>query len=362
MNPDKKNDARPTSIREAFEKREESFMSPAGCLSAQSRGREKKEDPCPVRTAFQTDRDRIVYSNAFRRLKYKTQVFLSPMGDMYRTRLTHTLEVSQMARLMARSMRLNEDLAEAVALAHDLGHPPFGHSGEAALQEINPEGFSHSRQSLRVVDALERKGRGLNLSFEVRDGILKHSKGYGKIIPDDPAKLAATYEGMLVRIADIMAYLNHDLEDAERSGVIRQNQIPGSCVEILGKTHSERATTMIHSLIFLSELEDGRLSLRIGDEVYSAMKTLRVFLYDNVYRSPRVHREFLKAKKIVSDLYFYFLENNDALENELTYIEIEASAISGRPKEKVVCDLIASMTDRHALSLYSRIFFPSPLV
>ena len=350
------------SIRIAFEEREKSFMSPCGCMSAKSKGRKIKEEACPVRTVFQMDRDRIVYSNAFRRLKYKTQVFLSPMGDMYRTRMTHTLEVSQIARIIARAMRLNEDLTEAVALAHDLGHPPFGHSGEASLNEISPNGFYHSRQSLRVVNVLEKNGAGLNLSFEVKDGILKHSKGYGKIISDDINEMAATYEGRLVRIADIMAYLNHDLDDAERSGVIKQKDIPDFCVKVLGKTHSQRATSMINSLIFLSDIKDGKLNLRIGDDVFKAMTTLREFLYDNVYRSRRVHREFLKAKKIVSELYDYFLNNEDMLEKELEEMEMSALIDGEYSKEQVVCDLIASMTDRHALSVYSRIFFPSPLV
>jgi len=349
-------------IREAFEKHEKEFISPYGCISSESKGRKIKENLCPIRTAFQADRGRILYSNAFRRLKYKTQVFLSPMGDMYRTRMTHTLEVSQMARITARAMRLNEDLTEAVALAHDLGHPPFGHSGETALKEINPDGFSHNTQSLRVVDALERNGRGLNLSFEVRDGILKHSKGYGKIISDDPNELAETYEGRLVRIADIMAYLNHDLDDAERSGVIIGKQVPDLCIEVLGKNHSERAASMINSLIFSSGTENGKLVLRVSDKVCSAMTTLREFLYENVYRSYHVHKEFLKAKKIVSELYEYFMKNEDMLIKELSDMEMEAIANGEYSMEKIVSDLIASMTDRHALSAYSKIFFPSPLV
>ncbi len=240
------------SIREEFEKREKNFMSPFGCLSAETKGRAKKEELCPVRTAFQLDRDRIVYSNAFRRLKHKTQVFLSPLGDEYRTRLTHTLEVAQIARTIARAMFLNEDLTEAIALGHDLGHTPFGHSGETALKEIFSHGFSHNEQSLRVVEMLENNGIGLNLTYEVRNGILKHSKGYGKIIPDDPDEQACTIEGRIVRVADIMAYLNHDLDDAIRSGVITFDQVPDACVKNIGCTHSERATTMIRDLIFSS--------------------------------------------------------------------------------------------------------------
>jgi len=350
------------SIRKEFEKREKNFMSPFGCLSADTKGRAKKEELCPVRTAFQLDRDRIVYSNAFRRLKHKTQVFLSPLGDEYRTRLTHTLEVSQIARTIARAMFLNEDLAEAIALGHDLGHTPFGHSGETALQEIFSQGFSHNEQSLRVVEVLENKGMGLNLTYEVRDGILKHSKGYGKIIPDDPDEQACTIEGRIVRVADIMAYLNHDLDDAIRSGVITQDQVPDSCVKNIGRTHSERATTMIRDLIFSSSEQDGELQLRMSDEVYSAMTTLRQFLYDNVYRSASVHNEFVKAKKILSELYSYFLGNEIMLKKELKGMKMAGFIYKNQPKELSVCDIIASMTDRYAMNLYSKLFFPSPLV
>jgi len=350
------------SIREEFEKREKKFMSSFGCLSADTKGRIKKEELCPVRTAFQLDRDRIVYSNAFRRLKHKTQVFLSPLGDEYRTRLTHTLEVAQIARTIARAMFLNEDLTEAIALGHDLGHTPFGHSGETALQEIFSHGFSHNEQSLRVVEVLENNGMGLNLTYEVRDGILKHSKGYGKIIPDDPNEQACTIEGRIVRVADIMAYLNHDLDDAIRSGVITQDQVPDSCVKNIGRTHSERATTMIRDLIFSSTEQDGELQLRMTDEVYSAMTTLRQFLYDNVYRSASVHNEFIKAKKILSELYSYFLENKMMLKKELAGMKMADFIYKNQPKELSVCDIIASMTDRYAMNLYSKLFFPSPLV
>ena len=350
------------SIRKEFEKREKNFMSPFGCLSAETKGRAKKEELCPVRTAFQLDRDRIVYSNAFRRLKHKTQVFLSPLGDEYRTRLTHTLEVAQIARTIARAMFLNEDLTEAIALGHDLGHTPFGHSGETALKEIFSHGFSHNEQSLRVVEMLENNGIGLNLTYEVRNGILKHSKGYGKIIPDDPDEQACTIEGRIVRVADIMAYLNHDLDDAIRSGVITFDQVPDLCVKNIGRTHSERATTMIRDLIFSSGEQDGELQLRMSDEVYSAMTTLRQFLYDNVYRSTRVHNEFVKAKKILSELYSYFLGNEIMLKKELKGMKMADFIYINQPKELSVCDIIASMTDRYAMNLYSKLFFPSPLV
>lgn len=350
------------SIREEFEKREKKFMSPFGCQSAESRGREKEEKNCPVRTAFQLDRDRIVYSNGFRRLKHKTQVFLSPLGDDYRTRLTHTLEVAQMARAITRALFLNEDLAEAVALGHDLGHTPFGHSGETALKEIYSADFSHNEQSLRVVEILENNGQGLNLTYEVRDGILKHSKGFGKIIPEDPAEMACTYEGQIVRIADIMAYLNHDLEDAIRSQVVRASQVPPACIKILGKSHSERATVMIRDLISTSEVRDGELRLQMTDDVYAAMNELRQFLYENVYRSAKVHKDFEKAKKILSELYSYFLGNDQILEQKLAELKMDRCYNSHHTKERTVCDVIASMTDRYALNLYKKIFFPSPLV
>ena len=350
------------NIREEFEKREKSFMSPFGCQSAKSKGRQRQEAPCPIRTVFQVDRDRIVYSNAFRRLKYKTQVFLSPLGDQYRTRLTHTLEVAEIARTIARAMRLNEDLAEAIALGHDLGHTPFGHSGEMALKEIFSSDFSHKEQSLRVVDILENNGEGLNLTHEVRDGIVKHSKGYGKIIPDDPNERADSVEGNIVRIADIMAYLNHDLDDAVRSGVISPEQVPESCNKVLGLTHSERANTMIKDLVYSTYTRDGELHLNMSDEVYSAMTALREFLYENVYRSPQVHNEFVKAKKILSELYACFLNNKKMLHKELKAMNMARCNHHSQTEERCVCDFIASMTDRYALELYQKIFFPSPLV
>ena len=350
------------SIREEFEKREKNFMSPFGCLSSDSKGRAEEEEPCSVRTVFQVDRDRIVYSNAFRRLKHKTQVFLSPLGDEYRTRLTHTLEVAQIARTISRAMFLNEDLTEAIALAHDLGHTPFGHSGETALKEIYSPDFSHNDQSLRVVEKLENNGKGLNLTYEVREGILKHAKGYGKIIPDDPNELAGTFEGRIVRIADIMAYLNHDLDDAIRSGVIREDHVPNFCTRVLGNSHSERETTMICDLISSSKISDNKLFLSISDEVNAAIAALREFLYDNVYRSSKVHSEFVKAKKILSELYSFFLSDEKTLLKELEAMEMAGCNHIDRSKERLVCDFVASITDRYAMILYKRIFFPSPQV
>jgi len=350
------------TIREDFENRERGFLSPHGCLSAESRGRLKPEESSQLRTAFQRDRDRILYCNAFRRLKYKTQVFLSPLGDEYRTRLTHTLEVAQIARTIARAMRLNEDLAEAIALGHDLGHTPFGHGGETALKEIFSESFTHNEQSLRVVDCLEKNGDGLNLTREVRDGILKHSKGYGKIISTNPKLKAITVEGQIVRIADIMAYLNHDLEDAIRSRVIDARQVPESCIRVLGRTHSTRANTMVHDLVFSSSVDNGELVLRMSDEVYDSMTTLRRFLYKNVYRSQAVHKEFVKAKKILLELYTYFIENKEMLNRELAAMTLPSVGKSSDSRERIVCDFIASITDRYALALYEKLFFPSPMV
>ncbi|MBI9089551.1 MAG: deoxyguanosinetriphosphate triphosphohydrolase [Desulfobacterium sp.] len=349
---------KPPSIRELFQKREQGFLSEFACPSSKSAGRLRQEDPCSIRTPFQLDRDRIVYSNAFRRLKHKTQVFLSPMGDHYRTRLTHTLEVSEIARNIARAMSLNEDLTEAIALGHDLGHTPFGHGGETALKEIFSPDFSHQEQSLRVVDTLDNKGLGLNLTHEVRDGILKHSKGFGDIMPTTPGEAASTVEGKIVRIADIIAYLNHDLDDALRSRVITRNEVPAVCVDKLGTSHSKRAKTMIEELVYNSGPEDGNFKLSMGGEIFSAMTVLRQFLYDQVYRSPSVHKEFIKAKKVLIELYHYFMDNTEKLQQELAKMEMAHWDPQETSLERSVCDLIASMTDRYALNLYAKLFFP----
>ncbi|NPA49143.1 MAG: deoxyguanosinetriphosphate triphosphohydrolase [Thermodesulfobacteria bacterium] len=339
-------------IREELERLEQKILSPYATLSAKTRGRLRPEPECDVRTAFQRDRDRIIHSKAFRRLKHKTQVFLSPGGDHYRTRLTHTLEVAQIARSMARALRLNEDLTEAIALGHDLGHTPFGHAGEAVLNELHPEGFRHYEQSLRVVDFLEKDGRGLNLTWEVRDGILKHSKGKGPILPREQEHLAATLEGQLVRVADIIAYLNHDLDDALRGQVIKESDIPPECVKILGRKHSERINTMVRSLIFKTlAADDGRLHL--DEDVMHAMERLREFLFARVYEAPVVYQEFVKAKKLLRELYRYFLEHELPWDKEKIYQE-------DTPLHQRVCDFIAGMTDRYALSLFEKLFIPHP--
>ena len=349
------------TLREEFEKREKNFMSPFGCLSARTKGRSKPEPACPIRTAFQVDKDRILYSNAFRRLKHKTQVFLNPSGDEYRTRLTHTLEVAQIARTIARAMFLNEDLAEAISLGHDLGHTPFGHGGEMVLKEIFSPAFSHQGQSLRVVHVLENFGQGLNLTYEVRDGILKHSKGYGEIMPVRTRELPCTTEGRVVRVADIMAYLNHDLDDAIRSGVISESQIPNECTKVLGKAHDERIRVMMTDLITHSRPHNGHLVFSMSDSVNEAMTVLRRFLYEKVYRSAKVHSEFIKAKKIMSELFDYLLNNEAALSQELEKMRLPGLNANKSSKERMVCDLLACMTDRYALSLYARTYFPSPV-
>jgi dGTPase len=258
------------TIRETIEQREKLILSPWAALSSESQGRQLPEEECSIRTVFQRDRDRIIHSKAFRRLKHKTQVFLSPTGDHYRTRLTHTLEVSQIARTIARALGLNEDLTEAVALGHDLGHTPFGHAGEEVLDQIVPGGFVHNLQSLRVVDHLEKGGKGLNLTFEVRDGIEKHSKGKGEILPRDPSEKAMTLEGQVVRAADIIAYISHDLDDAIRGEVISSQDIPEFCLKVLGDRSSKRIDTMVRNLV-VNSLQGALGGLSIGEEVLQAM-------------------------------------------------------------------------------------------
>ena len=344
------------TIREEIEEREREHLSPYACLSAASKGRIRPEEECSIRSAFQRDRNRIVYSKAYRRLKHKTQVFLSPSGDHYRTRLTHTLEMVEISRTMARALRLNEDLVEAIGHGHDLGHTPFGHAGETVLNELVPGGFTHYRQSLRVVDVLENDGLGLNLTYEVRDGILKHSKGYGEVIPSTSRDMPATAEGCVIRWADIIAYLGHDLDDAIRSGVIREEDIPAECVAVLGVSHSQRVLAMVQGVLAGTRPEGGRLVFGVSERVGAAMQRLREFLFHNVYRSPQVHEEFIKATKTLRELFGYCLEHRDFLEREMG-----SFAASSSP-ERRVCDFIASMTDRYAQSMYQRLFLPTPLV
>ncbi|MDH4321545.1 MAG: deoxyguanosinetriphosphate triphosphohydrolase [Desulfobulbaceae bacterium] len=344
------------NIREEIEERERGALSPFACLSSESKGRLRAEEECSIRSAFQRDRNRIVYCKAYRRLKHKTQVFLSPSGDHYRTRLTHTLEMCEIARTLARAMRLNEDLVEAIAHGHDLGHTPFGHAGETVLNELMPGGFSHYRQSLRVVDTLENGGQGLNLTYEVRDGIAKHSKGYGEVIPAHGRDLPETAEGCVIRYADIIAYLSHDLDDAIRSGVIRAADVPRQCNAVLGNSHSQRILAMVQGVLDGTAPADGRLAFGIAPDIGEAMQELRQFLFHKVYRAPHVHEEFIKATKMLRELFIYCLEHKEFLEKEIGSF---AASIS---LERRVCDYIASMTDRYAQNMYQRLFLPNPLV
>ncbi len=341
------------NIRQRLEDAETKTLCSFATLSAESKGRSKPENPCGIRTAFQRDRDRIIHSKAFRRLKHKTQVFLSPSGDHYRTRLTHTLEVAQIARTVAKALQLNEELTEAIALGHDLGHTPFGHAGESILDKIHPGGFSHHEQSLRVVDVTEKDGRGLNLTAEVRDGILRHSKGKEQILPADPPMAPATVEGRVLRVCDIIAYVNHDLDDAIRGGVIVKKDIPDVCLEVLGDSHSKRIDTMVKDLI-LTTLEQGGPELQMHDRVYEALVTLRDFLYQRVYEVHAVHADFVRAEKIIYELYNRFVEDEEIFEREIGQV------LPGNSREQTVCDFIAGMTDRYALHLYERVFLPRP--
>lgn len=342
------------SIRESIQEIERSFLSPHAQLSSDTKGRVREEDECELRTPFQRDRDRIIHSKAFRRLKHKTQVFLSPTGDHYRTRLTHTLEVAQIARTIARALRLNEDLTEAIALGHDLGHTPFGHAGEEVLNRISPHGFSHREQGLRVVDILEREGKGLNLTFEVRDGIAKHSKAKGAIIPTDATEEAVTLEGQVVRVADIIAYVNHDLDDAIRGGVIKEKDIPRECLEVLGDTHSRRIDTMVKDCVNATLHSRGGSSIAMSQEVRHAVEKLRDFLYDCVYDTEVVHGDFLKASKILIELYERFTADVGLFLQEIGKDDLYDTV------ERCVCDYLAGMTDRYAFNLYERIFLPKP--
>lgn len=328
------------TIREELEQEELTRLSPFAVKSAQSRGREQAIAPCELRTEFQRDRDRIIHTKTFRRLKYKTQVFLSPEGDHYRTRLTHTLEVSQVARTIARALRLNEDLTEAIALGHDLGHTPFGHIGERTLDELMPEGFRHNEQSLRVCEVLEREGQGLNLTWEVRNGILWHS---GKEMP-------ATVEGECVRRADRIAYLNHDLEDALRGGVLKEFEIPQDLLNVLGHTHGERINTMIHDIVDHSR---GQAHLQMSPERQQAMDALRDFMFEKVYRDEWRRREEEKCDYVIRALFDHYMKAPGELPEEYLVICYREGTARG------VCDFISGMTDRYAIRTFQRLFAPS---
>lgn len=316
---------------------EKTNLSSFAVLCADSAGREREEPECPVRTAFQRDRDRIIHSGAFRRLKDKTQVFLSPEGDHYRTRLTHTLEVAQIARTISRALRLNEDLTEAIALGHDLGHTPFGHAGERALRECYSGGFNHYEQSLRTVDFLEKNGEGLNLTYEVRNGILCHTTG-----PE-----ASTLEGRVVKLADRIAYVNHDIDDAVRGGIMSDEQIPYDIRKTLGKTKSDRFDTLVISVI-----ENSAEDIRMDEKIYAAFSRLHKFMFEKVYTNPVCKGEESKAIELVQTLFRYYSENPDKM--PVFYSDI---AVSESP-ERAACDYIAGMSDRYAKNAYMRIFVP----
>ena len=337
------------TLRQRAEAHEAQTLAPQATLSMRTRGRRKKESACAIRTAFQRDRDRILHSKAFRRLKHKTQVFLSPEGDHYRTRLTHTLEVAQIARTVSRALRLNEDLTEAIALGHDLGHTPFGHAGEAILDELAPGGFRHYRQSLRVVDTLEQEGRGLNLCWEVRDGILKHSKGAGAVFTSRDKGGPSTLEGQVVRVSDVIAYVNHDLDDALRSGLIRECDIPKELATTLGKSHSLRIDTLVRDVV-RSSLETNLQIISMSPQTLQAMMEMRRFLYRTVYARSIPKEELLKAKKLLSDIYHHLLAHPDWIPESFRRPEVGA--------ERAVVDFVAGMTDRFALKLYDSLFLP----
>ena len=337
-------------IRQRTEEREENF-SPYAAKSKFSRGRMRWEEPCPIRTCFQRDRDRIIHSKAFRRLKHKTQVFIAPLGDHYVTRLTHTLEVSQIARTIARALNFNEDLTEAIALGHDLGHTPFGHIGEEVLNELHPGGFRHNEQSLRVVDLLEKRGQGLNLTWEVRDGILEHSKGQAEILGEGWGEVG-TLEGQVCKIADIVAYINHDVEDAIRANVIVQNDLPELAIATLGQTHAQRINTLVCDIVKCSwpAIGQGNLTkptIGMSPEVLKAANSLRQFLFDKVYNPNLAREESVKAREILRLLYSHFLRHEDELPQEY------ASLPDG--KERKIVDYIAGMTDQYALQLSEEI-------
>lgn len=325
--------------REFTEQTEKMTLSPYACLSSETKGRLEPHEKCALRTEFMRDRDRILHCKSFRRLKHKTQVFLAPQGDHYRTRLTHTLEVTQIARTISRALRLNEDLTEAIGLGHDLGHTPFGHCGEDVLDRLVPGGFEHNRQSLRVVDKLENGGRGLNLTFEVRDGILNHKKDGS----------AATLEGRVVSLADRIAYLNHDIDDAIRAGVISNADLPESCLRVLGDRHSARINTMICDVVAMSA---DRPEVRMSDPVAGEFENLRNFMFERVYKNPVAKGEEVKARRVVEELFRYYMQHVDLLPDEFL-IHREADG-----DERVVADFIACMTDNYAVDRFNGIFVP----
>ncbi len=326
-------------VREMYLEREQFLLSPYAFPSSATVGRDKPCEPCPSRTDFQRDRDRIIHSKSFRRLMRKTQVFLSPIDEHYRTRMTHTLEVTQIARIIARSLRLNEDLAEAAALGHDLGHTPFGHAGEEVMRECYDPEFAHYKQSVRVVECLENDGEGLNLTWEVRDGILNHTG----------ASMASTLEGVIIKYADRIAYINHDIDDAIRAGILCTEDIPRDIRDVLGNTHSKRINTLVTDIIRESTDRD---EIRMSEEIGGAMMELREFLFENVYFNSAAKSEDAKAMELLARLFEYFVRHPE----EMSGIYLKNTATE--PVERCVCDYISGMTDRYAIDLYRSLFIP----
>lgn len=328
------------TIRENIEKMERETLSPYAMLSVNSRGREREEEPCDIRPVFQRDRDRILHSKAFRRLKNKTQVFLTPKGDHYRTRLSHTLEVSQNARTIAKALRLNEDLVEAIALGHDLGHTPFGHAGEYELNDLCEDGFHHNEQSVRIVEKLEKNGAGLNLTWEVRDGILNHQT---KTMPH-------TLEGKIVRLSDKIAYINHDIDDAIRAQIMVEEDIPKELCDILGYSTKERLNTLIHNIITNSI---GKDDIMMSEKVEKAMHQLRRFMFEHVYKNPIAKGEENKARELLRQLYFYYMNHLELIPEKYTRM-----LAAGEKKDRIVCDYISGMTDQYAITKFEEYFLP----
>jgi dGTPase len=329
------------NIRESMEQRELELLSPYAACSVHSAGREHPEEECDIRTIYQRDRDRILHSKSFRRLKDKTQVFLAPQGDHYRNRLTHTLEVSQIARTIAKALRLNEDLVEAIALGHDLGHTPFGHAGERALNRLNPEGFAHYKQSVRVAQVLEKDGEGLNLSSEVVDGILNHrTSGHPR-----------TLEGQVVRFSDKIAYIHHDMDDAQRAGIITEDDIPITLRMLLGYTTRERLNTFVHDII---ENSMDREEICMSEEIQQAMTELRSIMFQDVYTNPVAKKEEQKADKMLSELYAYYLEHPEAMSREYRDLVLR----KGINPNQAVCDYISGMTDQYSMEKFREIYIP----
>ena len=328
------------TIREELEKREREILAPWATLSSESRGRTRPEEQCDIRPVFQRDRDRILHSESFRRLKDKTQVFLYPDGDHYRTRMTHTLEVSQNARTIAKALRLNEDLTEAIALGHDLGHTPFGHAGERVLDRLCPGGFRHNEQSLRRVDILEKNGKGLNLTMEVRDGILNHK------LSTSPS----TLEGQIVRYSDKIAYIHHDMDDAFHAKILREEDVPKEITDVVGNTPGQRLDTFIHDIVRTSQ---GKPKIAMSEPVENALKALRQFMFENVYTNPVSKGQEYKAEGLVESLYKYYAHNW----KEMPELQLRMIG-EGTPVEVAVCDYISSMSDRFAIMKYNELFIP----